>query len=138
MPRASRAVNLNIELSAEEKEQQMKAKLAKIRQYAKSESKARSDKEKLIRELEKEMTAAGKRKLDIFYDGETIVGEIGTGDPRNVVDTALLASKITHAQFVSVASVAAGAVKDAFGTGMLNQVLVEKEGERKLRVEVVK
>ncbi|AHC30477.1 hypothetical protein CC53_gp060 [Rhizobium phage vB_RleS_L338C] len=136
MPRTARAVNLSTELTADEKEQQMKAKLAKIRQYAKAESKARSDKDKLLRQLEKEMTAAGKRKLEVFYDNETIIGEIGTGDPRNVVDTALLASKITHAQFVSIATVAGGAVKEAFGTGILNQVLVEKEGERKLRVEV--
>lgn len=134
----ARAVNLDVSLTAEQKEEQMKAKLAKIRQYAKAESKARSDKEKMTRELEKEMTAAGKRKIDVFYDNETIVGEISTGDPKNVVDVALLDSKITHAQLLTVVSVAAGAVKDAFGTGMLNQVLKEKEGERKLRVEVQK
>lgn len=138
MPRASRAVNLEIELTAEQKRDQMKAKLAKIRQYAKAESKARSDKEKLIKELEKDMTAASIRKLDVFYDNETIIGEIGTGKPTNVVDVNLLSGKVTHAQLLTVVSVSAGAVKDAFGTHILNTVLVEKPGERKLRVEVQK
>lgn len=138
MPPRSRAVNLDVELSAEQKETQMKADIAKIRQYAKAESKAKADKDALIRKVEKEMTAAGKRKLEVFYDNETIVAEISNGKPRNIVDVALLAGKVTHAQFVSVATVAGGAVKDAFGTGILNQVLVEKEGERKLRVEVQK
>lgn len=138
MARASRAVNLDVELTSEVKLEQRKQLLARYRQLAKQESKARSEKEKALRQLEKDMTAAGERKLEVFFDNEIIVGEISTGDPKNEVDTSLLASKVTHAQFVSVAKVSAAAVKNAFGTGVLNQVLVEKPGERKLRVEVKK
>lgn len=138
MARASRAVNLDIELSAEQKLEQRKQLLARYRMLMKQESKAKSEKEKVLRQLEKDMTAANERKLEVFYDNEHLVGEISTGSPRNEVDVSLLASKITHAQFVSVSKVSASAVKDAFGTGVLNQVLVEKPGERKLRVEVTK
>jgi hypothetical protein len=136
MARAARAVNLDVELTAEQKEEQMKAKLAKIRQLAKAESKARSEKEKLIKALEKEMVSAGKRKIDVFYDNETIIGEISTGPVKNVVDVNLLSQKVTHAQLLTVVTASAGAVKDAFGTNILNTVLVEKDGDRKLRVEV--
>jgi hypothetical protein len=138
MARAARAVNLQVALTAEQKEEQMKATLAKIRQFAKAESKARSDKDKLVKQLEKEMTAAGKKILEVFYDNETIVGRIYGGAPRNVVDVVALSGKVTHAQLLTVVAASAEAVKDAFGTNVLNTVLVEKAGDIKLRVEVQK
>lgn len=135
-PRArTRRVNLVADTTAETRTALMKAKLAEIRRQAKVESAARSLKDKLCKELEKEMTSMSLRELSTFLDGKEVVGIIGHGDPKNVIDVHLLAAKVTKEQLLSVVTASQGAVKDAFGSNVATTCLVEKQGDLKLRVE---
>lgn len=136
--RTRRAVNLTAELTREQRIDNMRSRLIDAVRLGKEESAARSAKEKAIKELEKEMSDMDVGSLQVNFEGILYEGKIWAGNPTNVVDVVKLHDLVSPAQFLTVVSAAGGAVKDAFGTNILNQTLVEKQGEVKLRVAKVK
>jgi hypothetical protein len=136
--RTARAVNLTAELTRDQKIAKMKSDLNNIVLLSREESEARSAKEKATKKLEKDMAELSVGSIQIDFDSIVYEGKIWAGDPSNVVDITKLASLVSPAQFLTVISAPSGAVKDAFGTNILNQTLVEKHGEVKLRIGKLK
>ena len=134
-PRTRRRVNLTAATpTPEELEKQLIDLLVDAYKSGRVESEAKSRKDRLIKTLEAQMTTNGRKTITGFVDGIRIEGVISNGKVTTYVDSVKLAGLVDAKEALPLANFSQDAVKNKFGTNILNASLSERPGEYKLRI----